>query len=191
MLRYGDREINNVTFIQLQVQILCVCNLQPTALINLPMRDNKGRAYATGRRKTATARVWAKAGDGQFTVNGMPLAYYFPNLEERKYCMFPLIALEACGGFDVMCTVKGGGVSGQAGAIKHGLARALAKYDPYLKPTMKQCKHILSHCGLQLCMHIFSFCCSADQLLKRDPRMVERKKPGQAKARKKFTWVKR
>eukprot|EP01138_Halocafeteria_seosinensis_P006325 gb/GECG01006466.1/.p1 GENE.gb/GECG01006466.1/~~gb/GECG01006466.1/.p1 ORF type:complete len:415 (+),score=64.65 gb/GECG01006466.1/:1-1245(+) len=141
---------------------------KPTALVNLPMRDSKDRAYATGRRKTSTARVWVKAGDGGFTVNGMPLAYYFSGLEERKHSMFPLIVLEACGGFDVMCTVKGGGFSGQAGAIKHGLARALAKYDPYLKPTMKQY-----------------------QLLKRDPRMVERKKPGQAKARKKFTWVKR
>lgn len=104
------------------------------------MRDNKNRAYATGRRKTSTARVWVKAGDGQFTVNGMPLAYYFSGLEERKHSMFPLIVLEACGGFDVLCTVKGGGFSGQAGAIKHGLARALSKYDPYLKPTMKQCK---------------------------------------------------
>lgn len=131
-------------------------------------RDAQGRAGAYGGRKTSSAYAWVKAGDGGFSVNRTPLAYYFSGLEERKIAMFPLIALEACGGFDVTVFVRGGGVMGQARAVRNAVARALAAYDPYLKPVLK--KH---------------------DLLKRDPRTVERKKPGQKKARKKFQWVKR
>jgi small subunit ribosomal protein S9 len=140
----------------------------PGAEIVTPMRDAQGRAYATGRRKTSVARVWVAEGDGAFTVNGRPLAEYFTSLAHRKHGLEPLIATQACGGLDVWLTVRGGGPSGQAGAVRHGLAKAMARYDPFLKPVLRR----------------FG-------LLTRDPRMVERKKPGQAKARKKFQWVKR
>jgi small subunit ribosomal protein S9 len=138
------------------------------AEITAPVRDAQGRSYATGRRKTSAARVWVKQGDGGFVVNGRPLAEYFPSLAHRRHALEPLIATQACGGFDVWLTVRGGGQGGQAGAIRHGLAKAMAVYDPFLKPVLRR----------------FG-------LLTRDPRMVERKKPGQAKARKKFQWVKR
>jgi small subunit ribosomal protein S9 len=132
------------------------------------MRDAQGRAYATGRRKTSAARVWVKPGDGDFSVNGMPLADYFPRMAHRVQCMQPLVAAQASGAFDVWLTVKGGGVSGQAGAVRHGLANALARYDPFLRPVLRKLG-----------------------LIQRDPRMVERKKTGQKKARRKFQWVKR
>lgn len=106
------------------------------------MRDAQGRAYATGRRKTAAARVWVKLGDGAFTINGRTLAAYFPRGSDRAYCLEPLVAAHACGAFDVWLTVSGGGLTGQAGAIRHGLAKALARFDPYLKPGLKK-----SECG--------------------------------------------
>lgn len=138
------------------------------AYIKVPMRDEQGRAYSTGRRKTSTARVWVKLGDGQFTVNGKPLVDYFPRMNHRLQCLEPMLVTQSVGAFDVQLTVKGGGSSGQAGAVRHGLARALARYDPYLRAVLKR-----------------------HDMLKRDPRMVERKKPGKAKARKSFAWVKR
>ena len=141
--------------------------LAPT-LIRKSTANTYGNASGTGRRKTASARVQLRVGAGQVTVNGVPLAYYFSSMEDRKRALFPLQLLEATGAFDVRVAVRGGGMSGQAGAVQHGIAQALAAYDPYLKSTLKK----------------FG-------LLRRDPRMVERKKPGQAKARKKFTWVKR
>ncbi len=111
---------------------------QHRVMINMPERDAQGRAGAYGGRKNASAYARVAAGTGRFTVNRVPLAYYFSTMEERKVALFPLIALEACGGFDVDVHVKGGGVMGQAGAIRNAVARALVKFDPYLKPVMKR-----------------------------------------------------
>ena len=138
-------------------------------LIEVPARDAMGRAYATGRRKTSVARVWVRAGDGAFSVNGRALPEYFERITLRQAAVHPLVATQAAGAFDVACTVRGGGLSGQAGAVKHGLARALGKYDPGLKPLLR----------------------AVGGMLQRDPRAVERKKPGQPKARKQFQWVRR
>lgn len=138
------------------------------APIRVPMRDASGRAYATGRRKTSVARVWVKLGDGKFRVNGKELPDYFFQVSHRVQCLQPLIVTQSLGAFDVDLTVEGGGLSGQAGAVRHGLANALSRYDPYLKPVLRKMG-----------------------LVQRDPRVVERKKPGQKKARKQFQWVKR
>ena len=142
-----------------------------------PRLDAYGRAYGTGRRKTSVARVYIKAGDGDFVVNGKPLQSYFERITLRQACIHPLVATQAAGAFDVSVTVKGGGLSGQAGAVKHGLAKALATFDPYLKPILRVVGggSMAGHGGM----------------IHRDPRMVERKKPGQPKARKKFQWVRR
>ena len=100
------------------------------------MRDALNRAYATGRRKTAVARVWVTTGEGSFTVNGRTFADYFHRTHDRITAMEPLIATQSAGSFDVWLTVEGGGLSGQAGAIRHGLAGALTRFDPYLKPAL-------------------------------------------------------
>lgn len=118
--------------------------------IRIPMRDEKGRAYATGRRKTAVARVWVKLGDGKFMVNSKPLCDYFPRIHDRKLALEPLVITESCGAFDVYLTTRSGGLSGQAGAIRHGLANALARFDPYLKPVLRRCKFTLIVC-LSVC----------------------------------------
>ncbi|KAG6614930.1 30S ribosomal protein S9 [Phytophthora cinnamomi] len=134
--------------------------------------DEKGRAYGTGRRKTSTARVWVKPAPQPFTgrikVNKKDLVDYFVRDTHREDVLKPFSVVEQIGGFDVYCTVKGGGMTGQAGAVRHGIARALQNFDPEMRPALKKAG-----------------------LLTRDPRMVERKKAGQAKARKKFQWVKR
>lgn len=108
--------------------------------IRIPERDSKGRAYATGRRKEAVARVWVRAGDGAITVNGQTLADHFKMLSSRQHLLEPLVVTQTCGAVDVMITVKSGGYRGQAGAIRHGLANALARYDPYLKPALRRCE---------------------------------------------------
>ncbi|MBV0912259.1 30S ribosomal protein S9 [Anianabacter salinae] len=133
-----------------------------------PIRDSLGRSYATGRRKDATARVWIKPGSGKVTVNGKPMNEYFarPVLQMILAQAFSVAGVE--GQFDVMATVKGGGLSGQAGAVKHGVSRALQNYDPSLRPALK-----------------------AAGFLTRDSRVVERKKYGRAKARKSFQFSKR
>lgn len=118
----------------------------------LVMRDSKGRAYATGRRKEAVARVWVGKGDGKFTVNGQDLADALPRIADRQQAIEPLVVTQTCGALDVMLTVKGGGLTGQAGAIRHGLANALANYDPYLKPALRRCE---SFCRL---FALFLFC---------------------------------
>ncbi|CAI5742344.1 unnamed protein product [Peronospora destructor] len=134
--------------------------------------DAKGRAYGTGRRKTSVARVWIKPAAQAFTgcirVNKKDLVDYFVRDTHREDVLQPFSVVEQIGGFDVYCTVKGGGMTGQAGAVRHGIARALENSNPELRPALKKAG-----------------------LLTRDPRMVERKKAGQAKARKKFQWVKR
>lgn len=129
--------------------------------------DEKGRSYGTGRRKTSVARVWVKEGTGAITVNNRRFVDYFQPLQ-RFDIVDVFVASDTAGKFDVWCTVKGGGVTGQAGAVRLGIARALEKYSPDLRPAL-----------------------SSAAMLTRDPRRVERKKPGQKKARKKFQWVKR
>ncbi|KAA9009137.1 30S ribosomal protein S9 [Histidinibacterium aquaticum] len=133
-----------------------------------PVRDDLGRSYATGRRKDATARVWIKPGSGKVTVNGKELKVYFarPVLQMILNQPFQVAGVE--GEFDVMATVKGGGLSGQAGAVKHGISRALQLYDPSLRSPLK-----------------------AAGFLTRDSRVVERKKYGRAKARRSFQFSKR
>lgn len=124
--------------------------------------------YATGRRKTASARVRIRPGSGTILINGQPFEEYFPVVTTRLVAMRPLHVTQMEGKFDVVVSVKGGGKSGQAGALCHGLARALVEYDASFRSTLRQ-----------------------HGLLTRDPRMVERKKYGQKKARKRFQFSKR
>jgi small subunit ribosomal protein S9 len=113
-------------------------------LLELPPRDAQGRAYATGGRKAASAQVWVAAGDGAFSVNRLPLNAYFKRLFHRKTALEPLVVAQAVGAFDVVVSVRGGGLSGQAGAVKHGLAKALARFDPALKPLMRGSAWLIS-----------------------------------------------
>lgn len=138
------------------------------ALPQQPKIDELGRAYATGRRKESVARVWIKPGSGQFTVNGREMPAYFARPTLQMIINQPLGTVDSLGRYDIMCTVTGGGLSGQAGAVRHGLSRALIAYDPNLRPALK-----------------------ANGFLTRDPREVERKKYGKAKARRSFQFSKR
>jgi small subunit ribosomal protein S9 len=133
-----------------------------------PNRDSKGRAYATGRRKNAIARVWIKPGHGRITVNDKEEKIYFARPVLRMILRQPLIAANRDGQFDVIVTVVGGGLSGQAGAVRHGISRALIAYEPSLRPVLKP-----------------------GGFLTRDPRVVERKKYGHPKARRSFQFSKR
>jgi small subunit ribosomal protein S9 len=139
---------------------------------NAPLReqqlDKQGRAYATGRRKDAVARVWLKPGSGKIVVNGREQEVYFARPTLRLVINQVFGLTERDGQYDVIATVKGGGLSGQAGAVKHGIAQALSKYEPTLRATVK-----------------------AAGFLTRDSRVVERKKYGRAKARKSFQFSKR
>ena len=130
--------------------------------------DKQGRAYATGRRKDAVARVWVKPGTGKITVNGRDQDVYFARPTLRLIINQPFAITDRAGQYDVVATVKGGGLSGQAGAVKHGIAQALSKYEPALRSTVK-----------------------AAGFLTRDSRVVERKKYGRAKARRSFQFSKR
>jgi small subunit ribosomal protein S9 len=130
--------------------------------------DAHGRAYATGRRKDAVARVWLKPGSGKITINGRDQEIYFARPTLRLVINQPFDIAERTGQYDVVCTVKGGGLSGQAGAVKHGIAQALTRYEPALRSPVK-----------------------AAGFLTRDPRAVERKKYGKAKARRSFQFSKR
>ena len=133
-----------------------------------PKIDNLGRSYATGRRKNASARVWIKRGTGRVTVNGKDINTYFARPVLQMLLAQPFQAAEREGEFDVMATVAGGGLSGQAGAVRHGISRALTYFEPGLRPALK-----------------------AGGFLTRDPRVVERKKYGKAKARRSFQFSKR
>jgi len=139
---------------------------------NAPLRpqevDAQGRAYATGRRKDAVARVWLKPGTGKVVVNGRDQETYFARPTLRLVINQPFAISEREGQYDIVATVKGGGLSGQAGAVKHGISQALSKYEPALRATVK-----------------------AAGFLTRDSRVVERKKYGKAKARKSFQFSKR
>lgn len=133
-----------------------------------PVRDALGRSYATGRRKDATARVWIRPGTGKVVVNGKDVNVYFARPVLQMILRQPFTVAGVEGQFDVMATVKGGGLSGQAGAVKHGVSKALQLYDPSLRGALK-----------------------AAGFLTRDSRVVERKKYGRAKARKSFQFSKR
>ncbi|MCG9916579.1 MAG: 30S ribosomal protein S9 [Phenylobacterium sp.] len=133
-----------------------------------PVIDQYGRSYATGKRKNAVARVWIKPGKGKITINGRDQEIYFARPVLRMMIAQPLQIADRQGQFDVIVTVKGSGLSGQAGAVRHGIAKALTYYEPGLRPVLKP--------------HGF---------LTRDSRVVERKKYGKAKARRSFQFSKR
>jgi small subunit ribosomal protein S9 len=133
-----------------------------------PVRDALNRSYATGKRKNAVARVWVKPGGGRVSVNGKVMAEYFARPVLQMMVAQPFKIANVTGQFDVMATVKGGGLSGQAGAVKHGISKALTLWDPELRGALK-----------------------AAGFLTRDPRVVERKKYGKAKARRSFQFSKR
>lgn len=133
-----------------------------------PKIDQFGRSYATGRRKESTARVWVKPGSGRFTVNGKTMPAYFARPTQQMIINQPLATINRLQQYDIICTVSGGGLSGQAGAVRHGVARALIAYDPALRPALKR-----------------------GGFLTRDAREVERKKYGKAKARRSFQFSKR
>jgi|TARA_B110000444_G_C18782623_1_gene568249 small subunit ribosomal protein S9 len=152
-------------------------NLDSSNLISDPIEeqivyvkkiDSFGRSYATGKRKNAIARVWVKAGKGSIIVNGRNCDKFFARPVLRMVLEQPLVALEKKGQFDIVCTVSGGGLSGQAGAIRHGISKALLNYDPDNRKVLK-----------------------SGGFLTRDSRVVERKKYGRAKARKSFQFSKR
>jgi small subunit ribosomal protein S9 len=133
-----------------------------------PKIDHLGRSYATGKRKNAVARVWIKPGSGKFTVNGKDGDEYFARPVLRMLIRQPFSSAERTNQYDVVCTVKGGGLSGQAGAVRHGISRAVVFYEPGLRAVLKK-----------------------GGFLTRDSRVVERKKYGRAKARRSFQFSKR
>ena len=130
--------------------------------------DNKQRAYATGKRKNSIARVWVKRGNGTVSINGKSLDKYFARPVLQMIVNQPLNIIDGESGYEIMATVKGGGLSGQAGAIRHGISKALSIYDTSLRPSLKKVGFIT-----------------------RDPRVVERKKSGLAKARRSYQFSKR
>jgi small subunit ribosomal protein S9 len=130
--------------------------------------DAQGRAYATGKRKDAVARVWIKPGPGNVVVNGRPIEVYFARPVLRMIIEQPLQVANRMGQYDVIVTVAGGGLSGQAGAVRHGISKALTFFEPELRPPLKR-----------------------EGFLTRDPRVVERKKYGRKKARASFQFSKR
>jgi len=142
--------------------------ISETVITREPVRDALGRAYATGKRKDAVARVWIKPGSGKVTVNGKEMDAYFARPVLQMILRQPFTIAGVDGQFDVNATVKGGGLSGQAGAVKHGISKALQLYDPALRPALK-----------------------AAGFLTRDSRVVERKKYGKRKARRSFQFSKR
>ena len=138
------------------------------AIIIEPKIDTLGRSYATGRRKESTARVWVKRGTGKISINGKEMVNYFARPVLQMQLNFVFDVTERKDQFDVIATVKGGGLSGQAGAVRHGLSRALSLFEPDLRKPLKTAG-----------------------MLTRDSRVVERKKYGRAKARKSFQFSKR
>ncbi len=133
-----------------------------------PKIDEHGRAYATGKRKNSVARVWIKPGSGRITVNGREVTTYFARPVLQMLINQPFEAANRSGQYDVVCTVKGGGLSGQAGAVRHGISKALTYFEPALRGVLKK-----------------------GGFLTRDSRVVERKKYGRAKARRSFQFSKR
>ncbi|PPR77988.1 MAG: 30S ribosomal protein S9 [Alphaproteobacteria bacterium MarineAlpha2_Bin1] len=136
--------------------------------IRTPKIDQLGRSYATGKRKNAVARVWVKNGTGKIIINGKSIDTYFARPVLRMIINQPFSITERVESFDVNCTVSGGGLSGQAGAVRHGISKALTLFDPSLRPILKK-----------------------EGCLTRDSRVVERKKYGKAKARRSYQFSKR
>ena len=143
-------------------------SMEAVAVPREPKRDDLGRSYATGKRKDAVARVWIKPGSGRVMINGREMNVYFARPVLQMVLRQPFEVASVTGQFDVMATVKGGGLSGQAGAVKHGISKALQLYDPTLRSVLK-----------------------AAGFLTRDSRVVERKKYGKRKARRSFQFSKR
>ena len=141
---------------------------EPAAPVHVRKVDAQGRAYATGKRKDAVARVWVKPGTGKVTVNERDMAVYFARPVLQMVLRQPLVAANRDGQFDIVATVQGGGLSGQAGAVRHGISKALTYYEPGLRAVLKK-----------------------GGFLTRDSRVVERKKYGKAKARRSFQFSKR
>ena len=141
---------------------------QPEQPKHVQKLDKQGRAYATGKRKNAVARVWLKPGPGRIKINGKEEDIYFARPVLRMILRQPLVAAGRDGQYDIICKVVGGGLSGQAGALRHGISKALTLYEPSLRPVLKQ-----------------------GGFLTRDPRAVERKKYGRPKARRSFQFSKR
>ncbi len=140
----------------------------PEAPVHVQKLDAHGRAYATGKRKDAVARVWVTPGSGRITVNKKDYTDYFGRPVLQMIVQQPIVAVARDGQYDIMATVSGGGLSGQAGALRHGISKALTHYEPELRGTLKR-----------------------GGFLTRDARVVERKKYGKAKARKSFQFSKR
>ncbi len=143
-------------------------SVQPEAPKHVQKLDKQGRAYATGKRKNAVARVWLKPGSGKIVVNERALEVYFARPVLRMILQQPLQVANRVGQYDIMVSVDGGGLSGQAGAVRHGVSKALTFYEPDLRPVLKK-----------------------EGFLTRDARVVERKKFGRAKARRSFQFSKR
>ena len=141
---------------------------QPAAPVHVQKLDKSGRAYATGKRKDAIARVWIKPGTGKIVVNDKEFNAYFARPVLQMVLRQPIVASNRDGQYDVIATVKGGGLSGQAGAVRHGISKALTYYEPALRGVLKK-----------------------GGFLTRDSRTVERKKYGKAKARRSFQFSKR
>ena len=139
-----------------------------TTIVAEPKIDEHGRSYATGRRKESSARVWLKRGSGRISINGKDISEYFARPVLQMMLAQPFETAARTGEFDVIATVKGGGLSGQAGAVRHGISHAMIRFEPGLRPVLK-----------------------AGGFLTRDSRVVERKKYGRAKARKSFQFSKR
>jgi small subunit ribosomal protein S9 len=147
---------------------IVVETVQIDAPVYVQKLDAQGRAYATGKRKDAVARVWIKPGSGRITINGREFEKYFARPVLRMVLLQPVVAAERNDQYDVVATVSGGGLSGQAGAIRHGISKALTLFEPELRPVLKK-----------------------GGFLTRDSRVVERKKYGKAKARRSFQFSKR
>ncbi|GLS43020.1 30S ribosomal protein S9 [Methylobacterium brachythecii] len=143
-------------------------NPEQQAPVHVQKIDKQGRAYATGKRKDAVARVWIKPGNGTVVVNGRTIESYFARPVLRMILRQPLEIVSRVDQYDITVTVKGGGLSGQAGAVRHGLSKALTYYEPELRSPLKR-----------------------EGFLTRDPRVVERKKYGRKKARRSFQFSKR
>jgi len=141
---------------------------QPAAPVHVQKLDKQGRAYATGKRKDAIARVWVKPGSGKITVNTKEYNAYFARPVLQMILQQPIVAANRTGQYDIVVTVAGGGLSGQAGAVRHGISKALTYYEPALRGVLKK-----------------------GGFLTRDSRTVERKKYGKAKARRSFQFSKR
>ncbi|MFD2235998.1 30S ribosomal protein S9 [Aureimonas populi] len=150
------------------LQDLGSAEVETAAPVHVQKLDAQGRAYATGKRKDAVARVWVKPGSGKIIVNDKEFAEYFARPVLQMVLRQPIVAADRDGQFDIIATVAGGGLSGQAGAVRHGISRALTFYEPGLRAVLKK-----------------------GGFLTRDSRTVERKKYGKAKARRSFQFSKR